>query len=78
MKYRLGVELTKTQIKNKWDKLKEYFKAWKKSRCFGSITNTGMDHWSPLKVNASTNVDQRGTQEEALYFETQEDYIQER
>jgi hypothetical protein len=27
MKNRLGVELTKTQIKNKWDKLKEDFEA---------------------------------------------------
>lgn len=29
-KDRTGFELTKNQIKNKWDKLKEDFKAWKK------------------------------------------------
>jgi hypothetical protein len=29
-KERTGFELTKNQIKNKWDKLKEDFKAWKK------------------------------------------------
>ncbi|XP_025799548.1 L10-interacting MYB domain-containing protein-like [Panicum hallii] len=30
MKDRLGIEVSKLQIKNKWDKLKEDFKAWKK------------------------------------------------
>jgi hypothetical protein len=30
LKDRLGIVATKTQIKNKWDKLKEDFKAWKK------------------------------------------------
>jgi hypothetical protein len=29
-KDRVGIELVKGQIKNKWDKLKEDFKAWKK------------------------------------------------
>jgi hypothetical protein len=29
-KDRTGIELNKGQIKNKWDKLKEDFKAWKK------------------------------------------------
>jgi hypothetical protein len=29
-KDRTGIELTKGQIKNKWDKLKEDLKAWKK------------------------------------------------
>jgi hypothetical protein len=30
LKDRLGIVATKTQIKNKWDKLKEDFKTWKK------------------------------------------------
>jgi hypothetical protein len=40
----LGVELNKTQIKNKWDKLKEDFKAWKKLMM--RQTGTG---WCPIK-----------------------------
>jgi len=31
-KDRTGIELTKGKIKNKWDKLKEDFKAWKSLR----------------------------------------------
>jgi hypothetical protein len=36
-----------------------------------------MDHWSPHMANASTNVDQEGTQDEALNFESQDNIKQE-
>jgi hypothetical protein len=44
MKDRLGIEVSKLQIKNKWDKLKEDFKAWKKLLL--RQTGTG---WCPIK-----------------------------
>jgi hypothetical protein len=44
MKDRLGIEVSKLQIKNKWDKLKEDFKAWKKLLL--RQTGTG---WCPTK-----------------------------
>jgi hypothetical protein len=42
---RLGIVATKTQIKNKWNKLKEDFKAWKKLL----MRQTGTDCY-PVKV----------------------------
>jgi hypothetical protein len=44
LKDRLGIVTTKTQIKNKWDNLKENFKAWKK--LLMRQTRTG---WCPIK-----------------------------
>ena len=43
-KERTGIVATKVQIKNKWDKLKEDFKAWKKLML--RQTGTG---WDPIK-----------------------------
>ena len=43
-KERTGIVATKCQIKNKWDKLKEDFKAWKKLML--RQTGTG---WDPIK-----------------------------
>ena len=43
-KERTGIVATKGQIKNKWDKLKEDFKAWKKLML--RQTGTG---WDPIK-----------------------------
>ena len=43
-KDRTGIVATKSQIKNKWDKLKEDFKAWKKLML--RQTGTG---WDPIK-----------------------------
>jgi hypothetical protein len=44
LKDRLGIVANKTQIKNKWDKLKEDFKAWKKL----VMRQTGPG-WCPIK-----------------------------
>jgi hypothetical protein len=44
LKDRLGIVATKTQMKNKWDKLKADFKAWNK--LFMRQTETG---WCPIK-----------------------------
>jgi hypothetical protein len=44
MKDRLVIEVSKLQIKNKWDKLKEDFRAWKKLLL--RQTRTG---WCPIK-----------------------------
>ena len=44
LKERIGIDATKTQIKNKWDKLKEDLKAWKKLMM--RQTGTG---WCPIK-----------------------------
>ncbi|XP_022683634.1 uncharacterized protein LOC111257807 [Setaria italica] len=43
-KERTGIVVTKAQIKNKWDKLKEDFKAWKKLM----LRQTGIG-WDPIK-----------------------------
>ena len=43
-KDRTGIVATKSQIKNKWDKLKDDFKAWKKLML--RQTRTG---WDPIK-----------------------------
>ena len=43
-KDRTGLEISKGQLKNKWDKLKEDFRAWKKLQM--RETGTG---WDPVK-----------------------------
>ena len=43
-KDRTGIMATKSQIKNKWDKLKEDFKAWKKLMLRQTETS-----WDPIK-----------------------------
>ena len=43
-KDRTGLEICKAQLKNKWDKLKEDFKAWKKLQ----MRETGTS-WDPIK-----------------------------
>jgi hypothetical protein len=58
-KDRVGIELVKGQIKNKWDKLKEDFKAWKKlTICFRGIVNIGSDHWNPCANTSTMAVDE--------------------
>ena len=43
-KDRTGLEISKGQLKNKWDKLKEDFRAWKKLQ----MRETGTS-WDPVK-----------------------------
>jgi len=44
LKDRLGIVASRTQIKNKWDKLRDEFKAWKKLMMRQSGTG-----WCPIK-----------------------------